>query len=215
MPGEIDIYKNATRVGRAQGIDFKTSAGVGFTVAKDIPNSQIDVTPSVRESKKLEALGVIAETFPVGSYVSTATTNSGFVFGGAVYLFAGETITGAIIVITTGGSGMTLSKVGLLDSSFARVAISADQGAAWETPDKYSIAFTASYPVTADGVYYPVMIQTASSTQATTIRGSANANASKRIGSNAWLSFQQSGQSDIPATVTPSATTNLFYIGLY
>lgn len=129
--------------------------------------------------------------------------------GGTVYyvgvgLLAGDVITGISLSLTNAGVAMTLSKAGIYSPSGSRVALSADQGTAWESAGMKTAPLTASYTVPSNGHYYLAIVG-AGGTLPTVTRSSAQSAASgfsTAIGTGIRPYAAEAGQADLPTTAT-------------
>lgn len=125
------------------------------TIIGDVPYGAVayaGLNPS------LAARGLIAEAGPVNNSIGGLALVDGTIHFVSVSMFAGMRISGTCIGITTAGVALTLSKVGLYDTSGNRLAISADQGTAWQSAGPQTIPFTAAVTITTTGIYYGAII---------------------------------------------------------
>lgn len=168
--------------------------------------SRADVTPS-RAQALITARGLLSENFsPLGAGSGTALTG-GLIYLLAVGVLAGDTITHIPVAIQTGGTvgGQTLSKVGLYDMAGNRLAVSANQGAAWEAAGTYSVPLLTPYTVPTTGTVFVAYLATNTGTNAAMLRNIGNTVLSSGFGGvNTPPLFRTggSGQTDLPATVT-------------
>jgi hypothetical protein len=177
-----------------------------------------------RLNPSLTAQGLIAETFPRSmNTAATALMIGGTVYLTAIPLFAGNVVTKIILGISNAGVAMTLSKVGLYDKAGARLAVSADQGASWETALRKEISLSAPYTVTVSDAFYVALVA-AGGTLPRILGGAAVSTAAAldliggSIGGTGVRPYAvMTGQTDLPATVTlaaPSAAPFAFWIGV-
>lgn len=220
MPGEIDIYKNASRVGRAQGIDFKEGTGVGLTVAKDIGNSQIDVTVNATYSRadlRLRSQGYVSEPWPYQLFGTTATILVTQRLDGALCgLYAGDVVTGVAVGVTVNSASLTLAKVALYDTAGNLLASSANTAANYDAAanTRATLAFSTPYTVVTTGSYYACIL-TVGTTPPTITRGSNNGSNDRISSSYFYPNVAQTGQADLPNPATFAQQAIAYWIGLY
>lgn len=157
----------------------------------------------------LAVRGLLAETAsPLGSIGGVAMTGGTIHFVG-VTLFSGMRLTGACIHVATAGVAVTLSKVGLYDTSGNRLAISADQGTAWQTIGSYTIPFTATVTISTTGLYYGAIIATAGTTVPAPFRTGQSMATMGAVNSGVLPFGTQTGQTDLinPATIAAGASS--------
>lgn len=162
----------------------------------------------------LTARAILTESFPAqGRTVNTALTD-GTIYFMLVGLIAGDTAAKATVVFSLGGTVMTLSKVGLYDKTGTRLAISADQGAAWQAAGAYTISFTASYSVpTTDGYYVAVIAK--GTTVPTATGGAPSGDIGAAIGAGKPAYGFQTAQTDLIANATITGASSGGGIPLY
>lgn len=161
-----------------------------------------------RADGRTVALGYIAETAPLAGGVSSFATAAGALRGTALYLRAGDIVTNIIPVVTVVAAGVAGSvNVGLLDSTYNRLAISGEVQAQFTTLGPRVCALTAPYTVTADGLYYPVflLITGFGTTQPSLVSG-GQTGSSVALAGRPKAHWNQNGQVSIPATATPGDT---------
>jgi hypothetical protein len=131
-----------------------------------------------------------------------------------VTLRKGSVVTNLHCCVTTAGTGTSLSKVGLYDSLGNRLAISADQGTAWNTAGMQSIAVTSPYTVLADGGYYLAVVAKTATTMPTMARGASSASQAAAISGFMAPFGTLAAQTDLPATATIVTTAAIaFWMG--
>lgn len=113
-----------------------------------------------RVAQRLAAGGLKGENFLKLLANASGNLLNGRAEFGAVYLKAGDVITGGQFCVAVSITGSTLVKMGLYDSTFTRVAVSADASAAINgaAAGTKQIAFTGTYTVPADGTYYVALL---------------------------------------------------------
>ena len=210
--------------GKTMDFSGDDNLAVGTTVDTTIIDTgvgnrviEIEGSPSTvddRHEVLLAAEGLIAEVFPRLDIVASSLGIDGTVYYMAVALLAGEVVTNISVIVNTAGVTMTLSKVGLYDSAFTRLALSADQTTAWESTGVKTIALTSPYTVLTTGLYYVAIVAKGATIPAFSRTGTV-ALAAVAIGSGARPFAHQTGQTDLPATGTPAVTAPLpFWAGI-
>lgn len=159
----------------------------------------------VKDRRKLvlDGMNFITETMPYCTTATNTAHSSGRLIGVMVGLFEGDVITNMICGVGTGGSSLTVVKLGLCSLDGTNLAKTADVKDDFTTTGIKVKPLTAAYTVTTRGAYY-LQYLSAHSGGATpnTISGSVSANATGPItGGSAFFVFQ-TGQSDIPASAS-------------
>jgi hypothetical protein len=156
---------------------------------------------------------MFVETFTRAETGLIQTLTGGTIYFVAIPLLAGDVATNMSITFPIAGTAMTLSKVGLYDSSGNRLAISADQGAAWAVAGTYTVPFITPYRAGAAGLYYLAVVANggvlpniARLNTLTTATLQAVA-----IGSGALPMGTLTGQTDLPATAAITAGIPIGY----
>lgn len=152
----------------------------------------------------LLAQGVLAETAPA---VTQGAIVDGTIYFMGLQLYAGTQVSRISIGISTAGTGTSLSKVGLYDSAGNRLALSADQGAAWDSAGLKNIAMTSPYAVPTSGWYYVAFIAKTATTMPTPVVSIATS--SVVLGAigpyNGGTTLRwgvMTGQTDLPSSAT-------------
>lgn len=163
------------------------------------------------------AQGIFAETAPRWAMSAGSILLDGAVNYAAVALLAGDVITNLNTVVTTGGVALTLSKLGVYDKLGNRLALSADQGAAWQATGMMTAAMLAPYAVLTSDLYYFAVVSKGG-VLPTMLRNAVSGvtAALSVIGSKPPPLSAQAGQTDLPATgtiVAGSATAFGVWIG--
>jgi hypothetical protein len=134
----------------------------------------------------------------------------------AVSLLAGDVVSNIHVAISTGGASLTLSKAGLYTLAGAQLAVSADQGTAWQSAGTKAAAMGTPYTVPTSGLYYAGIVSKGG-TLPTLLRGFSNtlAAAATAIGSGVAPTGAQTGQTDLvdPATIT-AASGIAYWVGV-
>ncbi len=160
-----------------------------------------------RGNPSLAAQGIIATP---GAANTGAILVDGTAYFYAISLFSGQVVTRIAIGIQTAGLGTSLSKVGLYSAAGSRLAISADQGAAWDSLGLKVITLVAPYTVVTDGLYYVAIIAKTATTMPTPDALSNNTNATQPQtgpfnGGSVLQLGTQTAQTDLPTTATITA----------
>lgn len=147
---------------------------VGSTLLRSILSASSDAAVAALLNPALVAQGLIAQTYDrSGGAPSLALLVDGTAYFTAIPLFSGSTVTNISVPVSVAAVGMTLSKVGLYDSAGNRLAVSADQGAAWESTGMKTIAVVTPYAVPTSGLYYAALVAKATVTLPTVLRSSS------------------------------------------
>lgn len=148
------------------------------------------------------------------NYDRALAANVGVVTSGTVYaallpLLKGDLLSNLHITIAAGAVSPTVSKVALFDKTAAtRLAVSADLGTDWTNTNTRTGAMGTPYAVPTDDVYYAAFISVAG-TPPSIARLSAQAVGASVVGSGVRAFAVMAGQSDMPASLTLSATAAL------
>ncbi len=171
----------------------------------------------------LAAQGIISESFArSGQNFSGSLMITGVVHFNSIALIAGQSFSSAAIIVQTGGNTVTTSKIGLYSKTGSRLAITADQGTAWESAGAKGAAFLSPYVVPVSDMYYVAAIAISGVTMPTVIRGTGTTPglaANVAINSGLLPMGAQTGQTDLPvsAVIGVGTTANTFglYVALY
>jgi hypothetical protein len=151
--------------------------------------------------------GLITESFSrLAPGVTTNIMVDGTAYLIGVGLRANDRIANVAIIVATGGATLTLSKVGLYKKDGTRVAVSDDQGTAWQSAGLKNVALSSAYMVPVDDIYY-VAIVSKGGTLPTLIRGSNSLSAAVAVGSGSLPYGSVTAQTDLPASLTVAAGT--------
>ncbi len=148
--------------------------------------------------------GIFASTVDRRLAGGTSALVSGTVYGVLTGLYAGQVITSVGIIVAGAGVALTLSKVGLYNDNFQKLAASNDQGAAWQSVGGKQAALTAPFTITQSRSYYLCVLVTGG-TPPTVLRGTTTVDANRTIGGGDMGMIVQTGQVDLPATIAPLA----------
>lgn len=219
MPGEIDIYRNATRIGRAQGIDFKEGTNARLSAAKDIGNSQIDVTINAsRAEVALAESGFISEAYMASNATANFTLVTQQIMGSNIGLLAGDVVTNVHYNHTTQGTSVTLARVGIYDTSATPTLVAScasdttivDSAASMKT-----VPLTTPYTVTETGAYTVCLLAVFTGTAPTITRAAGTvANQLSGVGSGTYRCFVKTSQADLPATISWANSANHFWFAV-
>lgn len=169
-----------------------------------------------RDQLALTAQGLITETWPRAAVASAATIMvDGRAYFIAVGLRAGDVVSNLAIAIHVAGATMTLSKVGLYSKAGTRLAVSADQGTAWQSAGMKNVALASPYTVTADDGYFVAVIGKGT-TLPRLASGNTNVNQAAAVGSGMLSSGNLDAQTDLPAsaTISGSADAVAYWVGV-
>jgi hypothetical protein len=138
----------------------------------------------------------------------SAAPASGDLRGVLVGLFAGETITNIHAHVSVLGSGLTLSKVAVLNSSGKILAVSADISSSLTSVGEKVLALTSPYSVLTDGAYFFALLQVGA-TPATIIVGTTGITGyTGSAASGPSSSVNVASQTDVTVGSTPSLTAS-------
>lgn len=169
-------------------------------------------------------LGMVTESLPLNTVSAGAALTSQLVQGVTVGLRQGDVITNLATCVTVAASGTapTTLRLGIADSTGVMLAVTANTTAAatWVL-GIVSLALTANLTVSADGVYYVVIVQNGafSVTNPSFARIAAvDATQNAAIGAAPKRAFQWAGQTDLPAVSSPltltTSTVTSFWAGV-
>lgn len=173
-------------------------------------------SPSPSTPSTLAAQGLLAETYSRIANITQALLTGGRVYYALIALPEGETVTGLCQIVQTAGVAMTLSKIGLYDIAGNRLAISADQGAAWESIGLKQVPFTAPLVVPAGDAFYTALVASGG-TLPQFFCGSTNAGLAVAAAGGVIPFATLSGQVDLtdPAVITAATTPRAIWHGAY
>lgn len=172
-----------------------------------VPSDPIEVAGQdryTREGIRVRGEGLIAQTWDRHTGANATILVDGTAYFTLIGLLAGDVVTNLSISVPIAGVTMSLSKVGLYTTAGVRLALSADQGTAWESAGVKTIAMTSPYTITTSGAYY-VAIVAKGGTLPTVMRGgifAASTSQGAGIGSGSMVAGVQTGQTDLPTSAT-------------
>lgn len=174
-----------------------------------------------REGLIKTARGFFAETLPL-EYASGSggfTGASGIASYSAIGLIAGDLITNLTLSISIlqPGAGLTLSKLGVYSKTGAQLAVTADQGASWQTGGAKTVPLIAPLLISATDLYYIAELAVGTTPPAL-VRGSGG-NAFGQFNLPGFLAtyYGQTGLADLPSQATFATGISLascFWCGL-
>lgn len=127
------------------------------------------------------------------------------------------TISTITVVINTAGATLTSGQcfAGIYDTSFARLAVTADQSASWTSTGAKAMALT-SPPSLAAGEYYAALLTNGTTgPQFACVSTSGGAFGTIGRSSTNYLGLSaDSSQTSLPTTATPSGANVLYWFGL-
>lgn len=165
---------------------------------------------SGREDLMASGQGLIAQNYDRQAAGNTSIMIGGTIYFGLLPLFKDEVVTNVHISVTANGVTSTLAKCGLYDKAGNRLAISADQGTAWDTAGIKTVPMSTPYTILADDVYFAAVIAQAA-TLPTLARNANNGNIPGTIGSGARPFGTQAGQTDLINPATIGAASSIGY----
>ena len=183
--------------------------------------------PQSREESRNGLQMIIAETADKGGFANNLAWTTQDLRASAVYLYAGELITGVAITVSTGSVDASVHVYGGLyddadgnasGSARSLLASSADTPAAVAnaTTVPKAIPFSTPYRVPKDGVYYPavLIIFTAGTTPQLLCTTVGVQRADAHTGGKV-KGFMMASQASLPATATFTTATNIAWMGVY
>lgn len=156
------------------------------------------------------AVGIIAETTQQHEASGTNNPASGVLLGALVGLRAGETVSNLSVMISNVGASVTLIKLGLYNKEGTSLLASTASFHATLAQGVNTIAVTTPYVVPADDAYAIVGVSVAGTNVTWRVAG-ATAVALNGFGSGMGRAFQQTGQTDLPASITKAAAANMLW----
>lgn len=214
-----DGTTNAKLADMVEGTVKGRAIGAGTGNPTDLTRLQI----SAFVSPSLSAEGLVAQTIArtnVVGTIPTGNTVSGTVYFTSIYLYAGQTLTNALIGVSVAGVLVTMGKIGLYDNAGNLLASTANVTSAWESAGLKSHAFSAPYVVVTSGLYYMGVI-IISTTPPQCYRGvlpsSLNAALATAIGAGQVPFGSLAGQTDLPVSagvIVPGSAPGVYWIGL-
>lgn len=123
-----------------------------------------------------------------------------------VPLFAGDIISSIVVWVNGAGSGLTLVKVGLYNSTGTLLASSADNKANFTSSGVFvATSLSSAYTITADGEYYLSILSVGTGPPGLARQTGNNSFYSNAYSTGMLASGAQTGQADLPSPATISA----------
>lgn len=144
---------------------------------------------------------------------SATTMTSGAQYYTLMPVYAGEVMSGLVVDVITGGSSLSLLKVGLVGTDGTLLASSATAHASFTTSGAKAVSFSSSYTPTADGAAYAVLVCVHTGTGPNIVRMQAPV-VPNAYSSNALPSGRRTGLSDIAAQVPADGTGAAYWFGV-
>lgn len=175
-----------------------------------------------RKRLLMEGCGYFAETSDLPCAAATALAATQTVYGMAVGLLGGDVVTNMTVGLQTIGVSVTLMKVGIYTKTGTLLASSADQSSVMNgTTGFKTITLTNQangQPLTipSDDLYYAALLAVGAGTQPTLLQPKGALNTFQAINSASSQTVVQTGQTDLPASATFTATSagRTFWIAL-
>lgn len=170
-----------------------------------------------------QALGTIAEPFPVATCTQFTAPGTQTVYAMAVYIPAAQTLTGLKLRLSVGAAGTspTTARFGLMDNTGKVLVLSGNVNAAAQWPSIVAaFPFTAQYVTLYSGVYFAgfVVNGTWGTTQPTPAATVGTGAFQGPDGANPPVAIQWIGQTDLPAvgqSINLSGTGRIYWVGVY
>jgi len=159
----------------------------------------------------LTAEGLLGQNYDRQLASNTSALVSGTVYFMLVPLSSSDTVTNISIAVTSAGSGVTLSKVGVFSKTGTLLASSADQGTGWQSTGIKTIPLSSPYTAAADDGVYLAIVCIATTTMPVLARASSQGTVNSPVGSGVRPYAAQASQTDLPASAVLSATGGIAY----
>lgn len=162
--------------------------------------------------------GLIAWSFqPQLSTGQTSALTAGVIYLARVIIRSAATVSNVLLGVTTAGTSLANTTVGLYDFTGARQAVTADQSTVFQSVGFKQIAFTSTYAAPAGNYWVAVLVgsgtppQLSGSVSSTLTASTANAGVTA---STARWATNGTSQSALPSTITPAsnATSNQAFL---
>ncbi|MFD7257814.1 hypothetical protein [Streptomyces sp. NPDC059874] len=146
--------------------------------------------------------------------IDPATSNAGTAPASGVMqlvrvrLRSPRTVSSVVLFVNTAGAGLTAgqSLVGLYNMSGTRLAISADQSAAWATNDEKTVSFTSPVTNLAAGNYWVAILSNGTTPPAFTRASAQGGNMGIPLAETRF-GLYSTGLTTLPGTITPASVT--------
>lgn len=157
-----------------------------------------------------EGAGLKGQNFERQAAAGSTAAITGTVYGMLVPFRAGDVVTNVHVNLNAAGASMTLSKVGIYDTSGNRLAASADLTTAWQASGAKTHALSAAYTVPTTGCRYLVLLGVSGSMPQ--FWRSTAAQSTMTAFSGGSLPFvAEASQTDLDATCTFVVTNSIGY----
>ena len=189
------------------------SVGDAIAIAVNQGSARVETNIPVDDDQYAQALGFLVQTFPLSSVQNTTLAGvSGEMRGTSLFLRDGLRISSIVTRMTTSGSGLTLSKMAIYDSSYRLVARSDTAHASFNGAAGYvTVPLLAPYTVPVSGLYYFAQLHVGT-TAPTILRAASLATSSTAFGSGPVNHFLQASLADLPETATPGSNANVLWM---
>lgn len=168
------------------------------------------------------ATGLIAENYPrltAGTAQTMANGSPGDIRAGLIGLNIGDVITNLHCVCQTAAATVTTLKMalyagGAIGAAVSRLATSGNVTTAFDATGLATFPLSAPYTVTSSGGYFIALISVATTGGSVARAGVAGTGGAAGAGSGYPLGGNVSGGgTDLGATITLTATTNILWVG--
>lgn len=177
-------------------------------------DTTVGAAPAV--ASRPASLGIVSESAPIWTFPTEVGPASGELRAVGLPLPPGATVTGAVLFLATGGSGLTSGRVALYNSALALVASSGDikasvtGSAAWTAV----LPFTTPY-VAGDDPEWVYFASLYLGTTPPTTLGEQASGSDKAMPPNGFLNnFRQTGLAALPDPVVPASGNIGTYVAL-
>lgn len=163
---------------------------------------QEQINDQARDRILRNALGFTHETYDFGTQTNATTLVAGNAYFIGIGLLAGDVISNVYLIVNTAAAALTYSRIGIYDKTGALLAISADQGASWQTTGFKTVPI-GPLTIPATDIYY-IGIFTAGTTLPLITRGIVTSAAIPQFsiaGKKAW-GYVQTGLAALPSPAT-------------
>lgn len=180
-----------------------------------VTNAKVNTAAAIFPSKvdgSIETYwGFKAATFDRRVLAGVLISVSGRLYGSPVFYEAGQTVNNIYAAVSSGGTLVTMVKLGLFTSTtFAQLAVTADVKASFAAASAVPVQcpVTAPYTILTTGVYYLGFLCVATTTGVSIQRGTGGVSGlGLKAGNTIYGSFDQSGLADMPNPAVPTAVS--------
>jgi hypothetical protein len=188
------------------GLGIEGAGGITAYLSREV------AAKLARENAANRAMGYYAETVPCNAAGAASVSISQRVYGVAIGLLAGDVVSNLIVACNVINNTATNTKLALASSGGTILVSSAECSATFGSTGKKVVPMTAPYTVTADGLYYALFLNVAS-TGASMFRAHGGGNAFQAVTGGVAAMVNQDSQADLPAVgaaATLAASANAF-----